>query len=81
MPIEISKNIFQLGDKVIYNPIGYDISTALQRPHDHGIVIKLDEYYVHMMTFNHNEIMRVLYKSVNHYPPKENIRRIIHITI
>ena len=81
MPIEISKNIFQPGDKVIYNPVGYDISTAAQRPRDHGIVIKFDGYYVHMRTFENNEIMRILYQSISHYPPKENLIRKIHITI
>jgi hypothetical protein len=81
MPIEISKNIFQPGDKVIYNPVGYDISSAAQRSHDQGVVIKFDGYYVHMRTFENNEIMRILCRSVNHYPPKENLKRIIHIII
>lgn len=73
--------IFQIGDKVIYNPTGYDISSALNRPRDHGIVIKLDECYVHMKRNNDNHVMKILYRSVNHYPPRDYLEKRIHIII
>ena len=72
---------FQIGDRVIYNPVGYDISTALNRPGDHGIVIHLDEYYVHMKRKDDNDIMKILYSSVSHYPPKDLLEKKIHIVI
>ena len=81
MKIEKNIKLFQPGDSVIYNPVGYNISTATQRPHDHGYVIKFDGYYVHMKTYYNKQILRVLYPSINHYPPKENLEKRIHITI
>jgi hypothetical protein len=73
--------ILQIGDRVIYNPTGYDISTAANRPRDHGIVIKLDECYVHMKRKVDNYVLKILYRSVSHYPPKENLEKRIHIVI
>lgn len=57
---------FQIGDKVIYNPVGVN-KPDIERPRDHGIVVG-KKYNTHLVIyFQHwNDYSDICYESISH---------------
>jgi len=64
------KHDFEIGDEVVYNPQITPLPSARERKRDHGIVVYIDNNYIHIKHYDDRGTwtQKVLPEAVSHFP-------------
>lgn len=63
------------GDEIIYYPTLPILLPFQKRPQDHGVCVKVDEYYIYMRFHKSDQVHQILPCAVKHHPLSPRVIR------